>query len=94
MTESALITETELKARRIIRDARQTDWSPCQQRILNFFQAEWSSAHTVETVTKVTKALHGPSGLSLQPFLTALARRKVLRSRKIRGVTHYEINLI
>ena len=57
------------------------------------FRAMWSSSLPVARVERIAAALHNYDTVDLQEDLTKMAKAKILRSRVIRGVRHYEINL-
>lgn len=57
------------------------------------FITHYGSSLPVERINTMAAALAGYVGpLDLSTELTSLARAKVLRSRMIKGVRHYEIN--
>lgn len=98
MTATALITDLELKARSIIAEAREVNWSCTQQRVLNVFVAMWSSSITAERIAQVDAALVGceysdKSAEAVSKVLRDLVKRKVLRARVIKGARHYELAL-
>lgn len=84
------------RAREVIDAARQTDWSPTQQAVLNAMLAKWYAAVPCHQVQRIAEALEGlPRGSlgNTQKVLTALVRRKVLSSRSIKGTTYYSVVL-
>lgn len=84
-----LFTETELKAREIL---EQIDGSFDQMVIKSVFKAMYHAALTAERVGVVGAALNGyAEPLDVQAGLTSLVKAKVLRSRREKGKTLYEI---
>jgi hypothetical protein len=76
----AVISELEAKARCLL---ETVDWRKDDQAVLvavGVFRREWSSALTVRRIQELAKVLSYYEG-DLQPALTRLCKRKVLRSR-------------
>jgi len=73
-------------------------WDQNERMIANVFKAHYTSAFTAQRVARIADALWGADdNLSLlrdmQPALTRLARRGILRSRRgQRGERLYELN--
>lgn len=91
MTVSAL----EITAREILDKARSDDniWTPTTAAILNVFQARYAWAFPAARVEAIACALEDICSFpAMQKCLTKLVRAETLRSRRINGVTHYEIN--
>lgn len=61
------------------------------QLIANIFRSMYTAALPVSQIEAIGSAMVGFT-VSLQPALTELVRAKVLRSRMICGVRHYELN--
>ena len=81
----------EIKTRELF---STVDWSSTNQAIANVFIAHSIWAITPEQIAAVTKAVHliDLDEEQLKKSLRKLVRDKVLRSRKLKGVTHYEVN--
>lgn len=87
----AVIGEYEANARCVL---ESVDWKTEAQDVCvcrNVFKREWSSALTVERVQALAKVCFYFED-DLQPALTTLCRRKVLRSRTQDGKRLYEVN--
>lgn len=91
----AVISEYEAKARCLL---ESTDWRKEDQAVLiaaSVFKREWGSALTVRRIQELAKVLYYFEG-DLQPALTKLCKRKVLRSRLNNAFGKerlYEVNL-
>ena len=83
----------ETSARALIAAARNTDWSPSQQAVLNVFAARHYAAFPIKQIKAIAEALDGHIATDerMQEVLTKLVRRKVLRSRTIKSLRHYEL---
>jgi hypothetical protein len=66
-------------------------FDPSKAIVGKVFQAMYHSSLPADRVTQIGVALSG-IGVDLQEALTKLVRDKVLRSRVISGVRHYEVN--
>lgn len=87
--------DLEVKTLQLFHIAQSTrDWSQGEILVGHVFSAMHSSALPVARITRIAEALHGfePGALDLTKALTDLTRAKVLRSRMIQGVRHYEVN--
>lgn len=67
------------------------DWTSAGQAIANVFCAFPYMTFTCEKLEAAVAALFNME-IALQPALTRLVKAKVLRSRKHRGQTLYEVN--
>ena len=84
-----LFTAEEITTRKLFDALEKT-----QENILisTVFRAMYYAAMPADKIEKVAAAIHGFETLDLQAGLTALCRKKVLRSRVKQGKRLYEVN--
>lgn len=58
------------------------------------FRAMWSNSLSITRIERIAAALANldESNVDLQDELTRMTKAKILRSRMIQGVRHYEVN--
>jgi len=68
------------------------NWSGSAAIIGHVFKAKWYATLSIESIAAIGSALHGLTSFDPKPTLTRLVKAKVLRSRRVGGATHYEVN--
>lgn len=92
MTDYTKRTVLEAQAHEMLDNYRDnTGWSSEKSLIATVFKAAYATSLPVARINKISEALTCFT-TDLQPALTEAVRAKVLRSRVIRGVRHYELN--
>lgn len=82
----------ELEARKMLATHQvTTEWTPGDAAVRLVFSAQWGSSLPVSRVEEIAHALGGLHLNSIQTSLTKMVNQKLLRSRMIRGVRHYEL---
>lgn len=90
------MTDLNAAARSILSAARADEklWTPVTAAILNVFSHYPMNAFTADQITAIANAVEQTD---IHPYtqdrLTALVRAKALRSRVLRGIRFYEVNL-
>lgn len=91
----AVISEFEAKARCLLETFDWRNGPQAENVCIQVFKREWGSALTVERIQALAKVCTYFEG-DLQPALTALCRKKILRSRVVSSFGKqrlYEINI-
>lgn len=70
----------------------ELNWSPKRAALANVFKAMWSDSLSLERVNNLACAICNLSEFDASATLTKLVRAKILRSRMIGGVRHWEVN--
>ena len=96
-TDFATRSADEAKTHELLHAYLKTSWSPMAAIVGAVFRAMHHSALPVDRVAQIGAALAGYQhdtlrGQDLTDALTAMTKAKVLRSRSIKGVRHYEVN--
>lgn len=93
------LTGTEAETRHIfealLKDSYKNDDHSIHQGniiVASVFKAMYYASLPVAKIERIGKAMHGLETCDLQKTLTRLVRAKVLRSRYVSGVNHYEVN--
>lgn len=85
-------TPFETKTYELFAEELNREWTPETVMIAAVFKSQWISTLPVDQIERIAAAIHNYEKVDLADALTKLVRRKVLRSRSIRGVRHYEVN--
>jgi hypothetical protein len=95
-TRSAFEAKTHEMFDANVMDANGIEWSPERQIVAMVWRACWSNTLSVEQISKIGQALSfGVKAAimpDLQPMLTLMTRKKMLRACTRHGVRHYEVN--
>lgn len=95
---TTLFTETELKAREMLEADRVSQGINCNAAYVlrSAFAAAYHQSRSLDGWLQLAEALQGGNYKSQRDFfqseITAMVKRKLLRSRRKGGVTLYEIN--
>jgi hypothetical protein len=89
------IGDYELRCRRLIIAAREVEWAPSRQAILNAFQARPEASWPAHRIGLIATALEQMdfNPTTFQQELTKLVRQRFLRSRIKNGERWYELNM-
>lgn len=71
-----------------------TEWNRTQGAVRLVFGCQWGNSLPVSRITEIANVLGGVTGFTedgVQIALTQMVSQKLLRSRMIQGVRHYEL---
>jgi hypothetical protein len=85
-------SDEEAKTITMMTEFRQNCEDSAGVVVANVFECQWSSSLSVEKVIAIAEAIYGITNMDVQSVLTAMCRKKILRSRMYGGKRFYEVN--